>query len=318
MPVFVSDTFTEAASTALASHTPEVGGAWSQHPTYTGGATVGAGTGTVAGNSAATTSLHLNSATAPDDCVVEATFQITSLSTTRIGVALRFDPSADTGYYVFYNGSSWTMDRLVNGNRWSGSAIGFSSMVLPLNVPYRLRLVAVGRQVNAFLNNSWLFGFYDTSPTPILSGRVGVMVRSGDLVTDFSADDANAYVGHDDALFRVQTIGRHNAVALPAVAWRRAPPVVGNKTRQAQFVGRGIISGTVAEKGTPNTPVRRRVRLYQDRDGLFVREVWSDPVTGAYSFEYVDEAMTYTVLSYDHTLNFRAVVADRIAPEIML
>lgn len=81
--------------------------------------------------------------------------------------------------------------------------------------------------------------------------------------------------------------------------------------------GRGRVAGTVKEKGTPDAPVYRKVRLLRERDSLLIREVWSHPVTGAYSFDYVDELQLFTVLSYDHTGAFRAVVADRIVPELI-
>ena len=48
--------------------------------------------------------------------------------------------------------------------------------------------------------------------------------------------------------------------------------------------GPGRITGTVEEKATPNLPLRRRVRLHRDVDGLCVRETWSDAATGAYAF----------------------------------
>ena len=80
--------------------------------------------------------------------------------------------------------------------------------------------------------------------------------------------------------------------------------------RDLEFGGTGRVRNTVKEKGAPDTPVRRRVRLVRERDGLVVREQWSDPATGAYDFQFVDERQTYTVLSYDHTLDFRAVIAD--------
>lgn len=85
-------------------------------------------------------------------------------------------------------------------------------------------------------------------------------------------------------------------------------------------LGKGIgrVSGTVKKKGTPaNTPVYCKVRLIREKDGLQMREVWSHPVTGAYSFDYIDELQKFTVLSYDHTGAFRAVVADGQIPEIM-
>lgn len=74
--------------------------------------------------------------------------------------------------------------------------------------------------------------------------------------------------------------------------------------------GVGRVKGTTKDKGTPNAPVSERVRLYRERDGLLIREIWSTPITGAYSFDYVDEVETYTVISYDHDKSFRAVVAD--------
>ena len=77
-------------------------------------------------------------------------------------------------------------------------------------------------------------------------------------------------------------------------------------------LGIGRVTGTVATKGSPNVPVWRKVRLIRDRDGLLIRELWSDPVTGEYDFRYVDEAQTFTVVTYDHLNNYRAVIADNL------
>ncbi len=80
--------------------------------------------------------------------------------------------------------------------------------------------------------------------------------------------------------------------------------------------GDGIISGTVKRKDTPaNIALKRRVRLYRERDGMLVRETWSDPVTGAYTFVGLPRAERYTALAYDYEHNFRAVAADNLAPE---
>lgn len=81
--------------------------------------------------------------------------------------------------------------------------------------------------------------------------------------------------------------------------------------------GRGRVSGTVKVKGTPDYAVRRRVRLIRDRDGKMIREMWSDATTGAYQFDYVDERERYTVLAYDYSQAFRAVVADNLLPEVI-
>ena len=83
--------------------------------------------------------------------------------------------------------------------------------------------------------------------------------------------------------------------------------------------GVGRVYGTVQRKTDPaNTPLKRKVRLVRERDGLVVREVWSDAVTGGYDFRYIDELQTWTVIAYDHEHNFRAVIADGITPEIIL
>lgn len=102
------------------------------------------------------------------------------------------------------------------------------------------------------------------------------------------------------------------SVHLPTVA----PDQISGIRGGTEYGGRGRIVGTVKNKGEPSdTPVYRRVRLFKDRDGQCVAETWSDPVTGAYAFENINPAHKYTALSYDHTGQFRAVVADNLTPE---
>ena len=80
--------------------------------------------------------------------------------------------------------------------------------------------------------------------------------------------------------------------------------------------GKGFIPGTVEEKATPNIPLRRRVRLHRDVDGLMVRETWSDAVTGAYTFTGINPAYTYHAIAFDYTRNYSAVIADNLTPEV--
>lgn len=103
-----------------------------------------------------------------------------------------------------------------------------------------------------------------------------------------------------------------------------APPGVNARTltlpamgKDLVFGGRGRVAGTVMVKGTPNFPVHRRTRLIEERSGICIREMWSDPVTGEYAFDYVDEARKYTVIAYDYEANFRAVVADNLTPSLI-
>ena len=61
----------------------------------------------------------------------------------------------------------------------------------------------------------------------------------------------------------------------------------------------------------------RRVRLFDQRDNRLVAETWSDRVTGAYRFDYINPARVYVVVSYDHTGVYNAEILDAVAPELM-
>ncbi len=104
-------------------------------------------------------------------------------------------------------------------------------------------------------------------------------------------------------------------IGIPAFSFSVQAPCFNLK--DAIHGGNGRVSGTTKVKGSPNVAVRRRVRLLRERDGMMIRETWSDPVTGAYSFDYINENYQYTVISYDHDHNHRAVIADNLTPEMM-
>lgn len=77
--------------------------------------------------------------------------------------------------------------------------------------------------------------------------------------------------------------------------------------------GLGLIIGTVKEKSLPaNVPLARKVWLMDEASGMVVRETWSDATTGAYEFRGVKQGVKYTVLAYDYTHTYRAVVADNL------
>lgn len=77
-------------------------------------------------------------------------------------------------------------------------------------------------------------------------------------------------------------------------------------------LARGRIIGTVKRKNDPsNVPLARRVRLYRDIDGMLVRETWSN-AAGDYVFEHIEEGMAYTVITWDHEHDYRAVAADNL------
>lgn len=86
--------------------------------------------------------------------------------------------------------------------------------------------------------------------------------------------------------------------------------------KDVQDGGTFKVQGTVTIDATPDIPVRRKVRLFCLQSGRLVREAWSDPVTGAYLFEYVRQG-PWLVVSHDYTGSYNAVVADNILGESM-
>jgi hypothetical protein len=80
------------------------------------------------------------------------------------------------------------------------------------------------------------------------------------------------------------------------------------------FTGPGQILGTI--KNSPSTPVQRKVLLMDESSHLIVRSTWSHATTGAYAFTNIPLNRRYTVLSYDHTETYRAVIADRVLAEL--
>lgn len=145
------------------------------------------------------------------------------------------------------------------------------------------------------------------------------------------------YIGIRNTAFRLHSVDVYDSVAalvtvvpkafktnsfvVTSPVFNTAPAlklVLSNaKLFDMQFGGKGRIVGTVKVKATPNRAVRRRVWLLRERDAQVIRETWSDPVTGEYRFEYIDQTQRYTVLTYDYEHNFRSVVADNLQPELM-
>ena len=89
--------------------------------------------------------------------------------------------------------------------------------------------------------------------------------------------------------------------------------------RDMEFGGRASIVGDVGVKGTggaPDTMVKSRVRLFRQRDGLLARETWSDPVTGAFAFDGLDDSQKFVALAEDGSGVYAPVAADRRVPGV--
>lgn len=82
---------------------------------------------------------------------------------------------------------------------------------------------------------------------------------------------------------------------------------------QPYYAGSYRVIGSVKRFGTPLAPGRWRVRLLHQFTGRFVRETWSDAVTGAYAFNYLAPGL-YSVYALDHYgLNGGTIETDIVA-----
>lgn len=109
--------------------------------------------------------------------------------------------------------------------------------------------------------------------------------------------------------------GEAGVVSAPRV-WTPRSEIVTGLAIDTEHGGRGQIVGTTHNVGTPNYPVSRRVRLFRKRDGVLVREVWSD-TAGNYVFNKIRHDIKYVVTGHDHTGLYNAEVSDSLEPEVV-
>lgn len=155
-----------------------------------------------------------------------------------------------------------------------------------------------------YYNNSFFPGYID-----------GVIVDNAALWTEgYDPFDLTARDGVFPTFSSAASATEAFAQRWPATMQFDSPLIFGKDT---EYGGDGRIAGTTKIKGSPDYPTRVRVRLFRDVDGVCIRETWSDAETGEYEFAYIDAAQRYTVVCYDHTRAFRAVIADNLLPEAM-
>lgn len=269
------------------------------------------------------------------DFTVELFFRQASAATAFL-LDLRPNPQTNGGYFTLYTLGSVveyyaaTAPRISGGtivyNAWNHCAVcrslGTTSLFLngvligsfADTIDYLLSPVAVGASSNGV---SPIVGYFD---------EICITKGAARYTANFTPPVA-AYItpGESTAiLVENQSIGFYELLETSHVL-SLAPPPLGTTHKQSveaftltrfEFSGVYKLVGTV--KVTPATPVARKVRLYREQDGKLVDETWSDPITGAYEFTDIPELERYTVISYDHTETYKAVVADRLIPERMI
>lgn len=180
-------------------------------------------------------------------------------------------------------------------------------------VAVRFRWAAQAR----WLPSSWEVVSIRSSPDGVnWDQQYNISVASGGIVSG-----TEAYVQLAEVIYVPPVAAR---VSTSVAVW--SAPVgplsmvldsLANAVADLEFGGAGRVYGTTEVKGSPaNAPRKARVRLVRDRDGLLVRETWSDPDTGAFAFTGLDTTQKFTALASDSLGEFRPIAADRLAPEV--
>ncbi len=169
---------------------------------------------------------------------------------------------------------------------------------------------------NVFGNNGLVNGYMD---------EVRIVTGTALYYRAFTPPTAPFAVAHplppfEVADYTVAPKGRNNVLAMGTVRQKakHLPLWISTVLTKPKLLDRSSdygsyrIVGTTKVAGTPNLPVKQRVMLLEERAGRPIAQVWSDPVTGAYAFNNITNAQTYTVVSFDHQGLFDAVIADNL------
>lgn len=228
-----------------------------------------------------------------------------------------------TGRMSYYNGTIYSSTTTPTANVWS-----------------HLAWVRSGTNLSMYING-----------VSVYSNTITTAVNSGSNQVTIGTYSTDSYYGYLDDLRITKGVARYTgdfSGSLPT-AIEYTPPSLssevvynvtttnGNLGPQAYsespkavfkgytylsynyyFGGNGKIYGTVKQKSTPsNIPLKRRVVLYDRQTNIQLRETWSDPVTGNYSFEYLDTTKDFFVIAFDYTSTYKAVVADSVYPTVI-
>lgn len=254
------------------------------------------------------------------DAFVEMDVKFVSDSANRKHFGFFLGDAAANGYRLAgLDNTTWTVSRWVNGVEQTPNLSATYTGAAPAFVVGSTYLLRASRTAGGAFSISvdGVLRFTSAENDIHTSLTAGVFCFGSAVQVLEVRQGALAHGGTGAAQARASTLPQSVAApGLPATTGVTLQTHNGT-LRDMYFGGRGRVRGTAKEKGTPDAPVYRRVRLGRERDGMVIREQWSDPTTGAYDFQYVDELQQYTVVAYDHLRNYRAVIADNLTPEIM-
>ena len=255
----------------------------------------------------------------------------TSDEDTIIGIASR-GHGLDKSLGSVYGGVGFSSYQVyISGNNQEKppfSAVGLTGMVLDLDSSPRTVRFIRGASSTQTLQIPWAGDVYVAGGVPDYFWSNEATLNAGQsafanaVPSGHIAGFGDLVGGLELGQVPLRASGNKKCVVISGGASAPAGPVLQPlaSTRDMQDGGGYCIYGTTELDADPtDVPVRRRVQLYNQRDGRLVRETWSDAATGAYRFDHIrgGDGTRYFVVAFDHTGDKRAVIADNLVPEVM-
>lgn len=186
----IYDTFTDTSGTNLESHTPDTGGAWTRHPSYTSARLQISNANRCRKSADAAAACYYN-ATDPgaDEYEVVVTLRCMDTTGAAFGPAARIDASAATMYICRYSTAAnrWELYKIV---AFSATLLGYWSDTFSVGTEREVRLaVATGSQT-VTVDGTDRITAYDTAITA--RGYAGLREGSASPYSDTAgmhADD---------------------------------------------------------------------------------------------------------------------------------
>lgn len=213
MATFASDTFTDAAGTALASHTADLGGPWVDHPATAGLSVIS--NENRARNSSTPAMYYLTAAPASADYDVEAVLHVKSVIAGEFsGPVGRLDTSGDTHYWATYRQSTgeWVLQKRVGS---TATNLGTFTQTLSVGTSYTVKLEMRGTAIKVYVGGVERISATDAAITA--AGRAGFRLGG--------ATQSNTTGIHIDSLSAVDVVvapaagaSAQGPVPVPAVA----------------------------------------------------------------------------------------------------
>jgi hypothetical protein len=190
---FVTETFTEATSTTLASHTGEVGATWTLHPSYGNTVIVDASIDRAYASSTSSTAYYASGTPSSANYYVQVTVTVASLPFTgSAGPAGRMDTTANTQYgFRLRDGTSWQLFKLVTGTL---TQLGSESTnnIPTVGQSRTLKLVMTGDQISGYVEGTLEVGPI-TDMAITAAGKAGIRLANPmDVSTGFHLDNFSA------------------------------------------------------------------------------------------------------------------------------